>query len=109
MSTVTERLRTFGGQVFRLDRSGTTWSARALHAAPLPIGQWIWDVHSLPGDANTIVVALSGFGLAQHVWRGAVPASASTVGQMAGSKAGVDRWKPPITAYNWSMPVSLRA
>jgi hypothetical protein len=29
----------------------------------------------LPGDANTIVVAFSGFGLAQHVWRGTVPAS----------------------------------
>lgn len=66
---------TSSGQVYRLDRSGTTWSARALHAAPLPAGQWIWDVHSLPGNANTIVVAFSGFGLAQHVWRGTVPTS----------------------------------
>lgn len=66
---------TSSGQVYRLDFSGGAWSARVLHAAPLPTGQWIWDVHSLPGDANTIVVAFSGFGLAQHVWRGTVPAS----------------------------------
>jgi hypothetical protein len=63
------------GQVYRLDRSGTTWTARALHAAPLPANQWIWDVQSVPGDANSIVVAFSGFGLAQHVWRGVVPAT----------------------------------
>ena len=66
---------TTSGQVYRLDRSGATWSARPLHAAPLPTGLWIWDVHSLPGAADTIVVAFSGFGLAQHVWRGSVPAS----------------------------------
>jgi hypothetical protein len=66
---------TTSGQVYRLDLSGATWTARALHAAPLPVGVWIWDVHSLPGDANTVVVVFSGFGLAQHVWRGAVPAA----------------------------------
>ena len=66
---------TTSGQVYRLDLSGATWTARALHVAPLPTGQWIWDVHSLPGDANTVVVAFSGFGLAQHVWRGTVPAA----------------------------------
>jgi hypothetical protein len=66
---------TTSGEVYRLDRTGATWSARALHAAPLPTGQWIWDIHSLPGDPNTIVVAFSGFGLVQHVWRGAVPAA----------------------------------
>ncbi len=66
---------TTSGEVYRLDRTGNTWSARALHAPPLPTGQWIWDVDSLPGDANTIVVAFSGFGLAQHVWRGTVPTS----------------------------------
>jgi len=66
---------TTSGQVYRLDFSGGSWSARALHAAPLPTGQWIWDVHCLPGDVDTIVVAFSGFGLAEHVWRGSVPAS----------------------------------
>ena len=66
---------TTSGQVYRLDLSGTTWTARALHAAPLPAGQWIWDVYSVPGAPNTVVVAFSGFGLPQHVWRGSVPAS----------------------------------
>jgi len=64
---------TTSGEVYRLNRSGTTWTARALHAAPLPANQWIWDVHSVPGSPNTIVVCFSGFGLAQHVWRGTVP------------------------------------
>lgn len=63
------------GQVYRLDLSGGTWTARAIHAAPLPTGQWIWDVMSVPGDDNTILVAFSGFGLASHVWRGAVPST----------------------------------
>ena len=63
------------GQVYRLDLVGTTWNVRALHAAPLPAGTWIWDVHSLPGNNDRIIVAFSGFGLAQHVWAGAVPAS----------------------------------
>lgn len=63
------------GQVYRLDLVGAVWNVRTLHAAPLPVGQWIWDVQCLPGDVNTVVVAFSGFGLAQHVWRGTVPAS----------------------------------
>jgi hypothetical protein len=73
------------GQVFRLDNIGGTWSARALHAAPLPTGQWIWDVASLPGDADTIVVAFSGFGLAQHVWRGTVPAMGTATWVVVGN------------------------
>ncbi|MFL6664396.1 MAG: WD40/YVTN/BNR-like repeat-containing protein [Rhizobacter sp.] len=66
---------TTSGQVYRLDQVGATWNVRALHAAPLPTGQWIWDVQSLPGAPDTVVVAFSGFGLAQHVWRGTVPAA----------------------------------
>ena len=58
------------GQVYRLDRARGTWTARALHAAPLPTGQWIWDVESLPGDDDTVLVAFSGFGLSSHVWPG---------------------------------------
>ena len=63
------------GQVYRLDLSGGTWTTRTLHASPLPSGQWIWDIKSLPGDDNAVVVAFSGFGLAQHVWQGTVPAT----------------------------------
>jgi hypothetical protein len=66
---------TTSGQVYRLDLSGATWTARALHAVPLPTGQWIWDVQSVPGDDSSVVIAFSGFGLAQHVWRGTVPAT----------------------------------
>ena len=66
---------TTAGQVYRLDLVGATWTVRALHAAPLPVGTWIWDVHSLPGNNDRIIVAFSGFGLAQHVWSGVVPAA----------------------------------
>jgi len=65
------------GEVYRLDRDGSSWKPRQLNAAPLPTGAWIWDVLSLPGDPNSIVVVFSGFGLAHHVWRGTVAASGS--------------------------------
>ncbi len=73
------------GQVYRLDLSGGTWTARAIHRPPLPTGQWIWDVQSLPGDDDTVVVAFSGFGLANHVWRGTV------------SRAGAASWQAVST------------
>ncbi|HEY3177737.1 MAG TPA: hypothetical protein VGL25_02520 [Casimicrobiaceae bacterium] len=62
---------TEGGRVFKLSRSGTTWSATALHAAPLP-PSFIWDIATIPGDPKTIVLVMSGFGIA-HAWRGVVP------------------------------------
>jgi photosystem II stability/assembly factor-like uncharacterized protein len=61
------------GKVYRLDKSGTTWSARALHASPLPV-RYIWDVAVVPGGVDTIVVVMAGFGTA-HIWQGAVPLS----------------------------------
>ncbi|HUL72264.1 MAG TPA: hypothetical protein VLT86_04135 [Vicinamibacterales bacterium] len=61
---------TTDGEVYRLAKSGATWTATAIQAAPLP-GQWIWDVQARPDDANTIIVVMSGFGI-QHVWRGVV-------------------------------------
>ena len=70
---------TTSGQVYRVELSGATWAARSLHAPPLPTGQWIWDVSSAPGAPDTVIVAFSGFGLAQHVWRGAVPAAGPAV------------------------------
>ena len=66
---------TTSGQVYRLDLSGGTWTTRALHTAPLPAGVWIWDIQSLPGNADTVLVAFSGFGLSDHVWKGVVPAT----------------------------------
>ena len=66
---------TTSGQVYRLDLSGTTWTVRTLHAAPLPTGQWIWDITTVPGSPNQVIIAFSGFGLSAHVWRGTVPAT----------------------------------
>ncbi len=66
---------TTSGQVYRLDLSAGTWTARVIHASPLPTGQWIWDIQSMPGNDNLVVVAFSGFGLTQHVWQGTVPAA----------------------------------
>ena len=67
---------TSSGQVYRLVRSGATWTATAIHAAPLP-SRWIWDVAVQPGDLNTVLVCVSGFGTG-HVWRGAVAAGGAS-------------------------------
>ncbi|HEX8458587.1 MAG TPA: hypothetical protein VF656_14910 [Pyrinomonadaceae bacterium] len=61
------------GQVYRLVKSGATWTATAIHAAPLPVGPFVTDLASVPGSPNTVVVVMSGFGTG-HVWRGVVPA-----------------------------------
>jgi hypothetical protein len=75
------------GQVYRLTRSATTWTATALHAAPLP-GNWIWEVAARPDDPNTIILEMSGFGIA-HVWRGTVPAAGpATWTNVSGTGAG---------------------
>jgi len=76
------------GQVYRLVKSGMTWAAKAIHAAPLP-GQWIWDIEARPDDANIVIVVMSGFGIA-HVWRGAVAGSgaSSTWTNISGTGAG---------------------
>jgi len=78
---------TSSGQVYRLTKSGTAWTATAIHAAPLP-GAFIWDIAARPGDPNTVILVMSGFGIS-HVWRGAVPASATaTWTNISGSGAG---------------------
>lgn len=59
---------TSAGEVYRLAQSGGSWTAVAIHAAPLP-SRWIWDIATLPGDTNTIVVVMAGFGTA-HAFRG---------------------------------------
>ncbi len=66
---------TTSGHVYQLTRSGSAWKVRALHGPPLPTGQWIWDVTGVPGNDAMVVVAFSGFGLADHVWQGEVPAT----------------------------------
>jgi photosystem II stability/assembly factor-like uncharacterized protein len=60
------------GQIYCLKKSGA-WTATAIHAAPLPVGPFVTDLASVPGSPNTLIVAMSGFGV-RHVWRGVVPA-----------------------------------
>lgn len=64
---------TTDGKVFRLVRSGGSWTATAIQAAPLP-SRYIWDIGARPGAPGTIFVAVSGFGTA-HVWRGTIGAA----------------------------------
>ena len=61
------------GQVYRLLKGGATWVATLISAAPLP-GRYIWDISALPGSTNTVVLGMSGFGIA-HVWKGVIPAT----------------------------------
>jgi len=64
------------GKVYRLVKSGT-WTATAIHAAPLPVGPFITDLATVPGSPNTVIVVMSGFGHG-HAWRGVVPAAGAT-------------------------------
>src|SRR5262249_37638779 len=59
---------TSAGRVYKLSKSGATWTATTISANPLP-SRWVWDVAPLPGDVNTVIVVMAGFG-APHVWRG---------------------------------------
>ncbi len=67
---------TSSGQVYRLTRSAGGWTAVSLAAAPLP-SRWIWEVATLPGDPNTLLVAMSGFGT-PHIWKGAIAPGGAT-------------------------------
>jgi photosystem II stability/assembly factor-like uncharacterized protein len=76
------------GRVYRLTKSGSSWSAVTISASPLP-GQYIWDVTARPDDVNTVIVVMSGFGIS-HVWRGTVAAggSSATWTNISGTGAG---------------------
>jgi photosystem II stability/assembly factor-like uncharacterized protein len=68
---------TDGGKVYCLTKEENQWKARAIHASPLPQGMHIWDVATLPGDINTVIVVMAGYysndDYGGHVWRGSVP------------------------------------
>jgi hypothetical protein len=74
------------GKVYRLAKSGTTWTAVGIHAAPLPV-QWIWDIAARSDNANTVVLVMSGFGIA-HVWRGAITGTGTAWTNISGTGAG---------------------
>ena len=81
------------GSVYRLTKTGTTWNAAAIHAAPLPTGALVTDISAVPGSPDTVIVVLSGFGTAAnplaHVWRGVVPATGpATWTSISGTGAG---------------------
>ena len=77
------------GEVYLLTRSGSAWSARAIHSPVLP-RQWIWDVAARPDNANRIVVVMSAFGI-PHVWHGEVSAAGTTATwtNISGTGAGI--------------------
>jgi photosystem II stability/assembly factor-like uncharacterized protein len=77
------------GKVYRLVKSGSTWTATALQSGALPT-QFIWDVAARPDDVNTVIVVMSGFGIS-HVWRGVVASSglSATWTNVSGTGAGV--------------------
>jgi photosystem II stability/assembly factor-like uncharacterized protein len=75
------------GQVYKLVKNGT-WTATLISAPPLP-SNFIWDVSALPGNSNTVIAIMSGFGIS-HVWSGSIPASGPAVwSNISGTGAGV--------------------
>jgi len=60
---------TTGGQVYRLDKSGATWSRTRIDAAPLLVGP-VTDIAVDPADASggSIYITLGGTGDYRHVW-----------------------------------------
>jgi photosystem II stability/assembly factor-like uncharacterized protein len=66
---------TNNGRVYQLVRAGAGFNATDLTAAPLPL-RYIWDISTLPGDPNTVVLCMETFQI-QHVFRGAVAAGAA--------------------------------
>ena len=73
---------TSSGQVYRLVKSGT-WTATAIHAAPLP-SRWIWDISAVPGNPNTVILVMAGFGTG-HVWRGTMSGASFTWSNISGT------------------------
>ncbi len=63
-------LGTNTGKVYRVVKSGGTWTATLISASPFP-SRFVWDLSPLPTDSNTIIVVVSGFGTG-HVWRGVI-------------------------------------
>jgi photosystem II stability/assembly factor-like uncharacterized protein len=57
------------GEVYRLDKKANAWTAKAIHASPLP-AKWVRDIVAHPDHLDSeVIVVLSGFGV-PHVWKG---------------------------------------
>jgi photosystem II stability/assembly factor-like uncharacterized protein len=85
---------TSSGQVYQITNSGGTWSAISIHAPPLP-SRWIWDIATLPGQDNTLILAMSGIGT-PHIWEGKVSSSPVLWKDISGSATNR---LPDIPAY----------
>jgi photosystem II stability/assembly factor-like uncharacterized protein len=85
---------TSSGQVYKVTNGGQTWSPDSIHAPPLP-PRWIWDIATLPGDDNTLILAMSGIGT-PHVWEGKVSSSSVIWKDISGSAT---KRLPDIPAY----------
>jgi photosystem II stability/assembly factor-like uncharacterized protein len=72
---------TSAGEIYRLTRSGTFWTAAPIHGGALP-ARWIWGLATPQTDSNTVVVAFAGFGTTAaplaHVWRGVVSSNGTS-------------------------------
>jgi hypothetical protein len=76
---------TIGGQVYRFNKSGASWTRTRIDAAPLLVGP-ITDIAVDTSDAtgNSIYVTLGGTGDYRHVWR----YNGTTWQQRSGPSAG---------------------
>ena len=74
---------TSNGLVYKVVKSGSTWTATLISAAPLP-ARWIWDVSQVPSSPDHVVVAMSGYGTG-HVWRGVLTAGTWTWTDVSGT------------------------
>lgn len=80
---------TTSGQVYRVTLGGGVWTAQLISAAPLP-ARYVTDLAVKPGNANVVIVTLSGFGT-PHVWSG-------TVGAMSTAWTAISAGLPDVPA-----------
>jgi photosystem II stability/assembly factor-like uncharacterized protein len=67
---------TTAGEVYRAVFAAGSWTATAVHAAPLPTG-WIWDIAVPSSNPSQLTIGFGGFGIS-HVWRGVVNAAGTS-------------------------------
>jgi len=74
---------TTGGLVYKVTKSGSTWTPTKVNASPLP-DRWIWDIFLVPGMTDVLVVAMAGYGTA-HVWKGMLSGANWTWSDLSGT------------------------
>ena len=74
---------TSSGLVYKAVKSGGSWTATLISAAPLP-ARWIWDIFLVPGMTDVVVLAMAGYGTA-HVWKGTLSGGTWTWADISGT------------------------